>query len=83
MAKTKRKQFPSDVCLDGARIGLMKRIAKSIFQDSFLCIEVDPHERIFTIRIDDRVDKTTIKQFLKDKKLCRIIVYKEIDISLL
>lgn len=79
----KRKKFNSDICIDGKRIGYMRQLARAIFGDSFLTIEVNQHELIFIIRLDNSVDKKTLNDFKQKNKSCKIIVYKPIDISLL
>lgn len=78
-----RKKFDSDICIDGKRIGTMRQIAKATFRDSFLSIEVRMPDRIFIVRLDDRAPSGELKEFTSKHRLCRIILYKEIDLSAL
>lgn len=61
----------------------MREIAKATFEDSFLSIEIEFPKGIFVVRVDDTVDIDRYNKFIAKYNLCKVIVYKPIDISLL
>lgn len=81
------KKYLSQVCINGKRKGTMQETAKSIFGESFLCIEIPEHERVFVIRLaiynDSDIKKIKDFQANPKNKLCRIVTYKPIDLSVL
>lgn len=79
MAIDNKKNRICDICIDGKRISTMREIAKSTFEDSFICIEVKMKEGIFVVRIDDNVDKNKLNKFTDKYKLCKVMVYRLID----
>lgn len=72
----------SDICIGGKRIGIMRQLAQEVFEDSFLSIEVDERNRVFILRIDDK-NVHKLNSFKQKYPLCKVIVYKEIDYSVL
>lgn len=76
-----RRKFSSDICIAGKRIGTMRQIAKAIFRDSFLSIEVKMPDRVFVLRLDHRIDRDMLKDFTDKHRLCKVIVYKEMKLS--
>lgn len=75
------KKYDSMVCFQGKRVAEVRTLAKEIFQDSFLCIEVDHHKMEFVIRLDHRIDAKRAEKFQSDHKQCRLVVYKEISLQ--
>lgn len=74
-----RRKHTSDICIDGKRISTMREIAKAVFGDSYLFIEV--HDGRFVIRIDDTIDIASLNKFIEKYRLCRVRVYREIDVN--
>jgi len=69
----------SKIYIDGKRIGQMREIVESLFEDSFLSIEVKMPDRIFVIRVDNRADEEKMKRFTEKYRLCRIEVFPMIE----
>lgn len=80
-ATNNRKKFNSDICIDGKRIGTMRQIAIAAFRDSFLSIEVKMPDRVFLLRLDHRINKNELQDFKNKYRLCKVIIYKEIQLS--
>lgn len=72
---TSRKKFTSDICIDGKRINVMRQLAQTAFEESFISIEIKDGR--FIIHIKDDVPEKKLKTFLINKPLCKIIPYKE------
>lgn len=73
----------SQISLQGKTISMMRELAKGIFQESFMSIEVDKKSMMFIIRIENEADKKTIDYFKEKYKQCIVKVFQEVkDIPL-
>lgn len=76
-----RKVYTSDICIDGKRITAMREIAMAAFGESFLFIEVSDGR--FIVRVNDMVDINSYYKFTDRYKLCKVLILREVSISVL
>lgn len=81
MADTKK--YDSTVSFQGKKLADIKFKVETIFEDSFLWIKVDHHQREFIIYLDHTANINKVKNFEKEFKQCRITVWKEISLKAL
>lgn len=78
---SERKIHTSDICISGKRISAMREIAEARFGKSFMFIQVCDGR--FVITVNDKINVDDYDAFTGKYALCKVRIYKEVDISIL
>lgn len=76
-----RKMHTSDICISGKRISAMREIAAAMFGRAFMFIEV--YDGRFVVTVNDKINVDDYDDFTGKYLLCKVRIYREVDISIL
>ena len=78
---SKGKKYDSTVSFQGKRLGQIQFLVETLFNESFLWIKVDHHNKDFIVFLSDKSDPVKVKTFETEFKQCKVRIFKEISLE--